>query len=108
MSDPILYIAGPMSGYPENNYPAFFAAEQKLRAIGFYRILNPARSIVSRNGTWEAFMRSGLRMVLDSTALVLLPGYEASKGATWELDTAQRLGLPFGTLEAWLAKAVAA
>jgi hypothetical protein len=108
MSDPILYIAGPMSGYADMNYPAFFDAEEQLRDAGFHRILNPARAIVSRNGTYEQFMRSGLRMVLDSTALVLLPGYEASPGATWELDTAVRLGMPFGTLEAWLAKAVAA
>ena len=108
MSDPILYIAGPMSGYVDNNYPAFFEAEEQLRATGFYRILNPARSIVSRNGTWEQFMRSGLRMVLDSTAIVLLPGYESSRGAMWEHDTALRLGMPVGTLEAWLAKAVAA
>lgn len=108
MSDPILYIAGPMTGYPDMNYPAFFAAEEQLRAAGFYRILNPARTTVSRDGTYQDYMRSGLRMVLDSTALVLLPGYEASNGAMWELETAQRLGLPFGTLEAWLAKAVAA
>jgi hypothetical protein len=108
MSDPILYIAGPMSGYPGMNYPAFFEAEEQLRATGFHRILNPARTTVSRNGTYQDFMRSGLRMVLDSTALVLLPGYEKSTGAMWELDTAARLGMPFGTLEAWLAKAVAA
>jgi hypothetical protein len=87
------------------NYPAFFVAEEQLRATGFTRILNPARTTVSRNGTYQDYMRSGLRMVLDSTALVLLPGYEKTPGAT--LDTAIRLGMPFGTLEAWLAKAVA-
>lgn len=108
-SNPILYIAGPMSGYPDMNYPAFFTAEDQLRAEGFSRILNPARTLVPHNtGTYSDFMRSGLRMVLDSHAIVLLDGWEQSPGAAWELDTAKRLGMSFGTLEAWLARAVAA
>jgi len=37
-----IYIAGPMSGLPEFNYPAFFAAAEQLTAAG-YDVLNPAR-----------------------------------------------------------------
>lgn len=92
----------------DNNYPAFFAAEEQLRAVGFTRILNPVRRIIPADSTWEAFMRSGLRMVLDAEALVLLPGWARSKGAVWEWDTAQRLGMPCYDLETWLATAVAA
>lgn len=35
------YIAGPMTGYPEFNFPAFFAAQAKLEAEG-WTVKNPA------------------------------------------------------------------
>lgn len=38
-----VYIAGPMSGIPEFNYPAFNTAEGQLFVAGFMP-LNPARS----------------------------------------------------------------
>ncbi len=36
-----IYISGPMTGYPEYNYPAFMAAEKKLRSLGHGYIINP-------------------------------------------------------------------
>ena len=39
----VLYIAGPMSGWPESNYPLFHAAEEILREAG-YEVINPARN----------------------------------------------------------------
>jgi hypothetical protein len=38
-----LYIAGPMTGIPDSNYPAFNQAEIELRAAG-YDVLNPVAS----------------------------------------------------------------
>ena len=35
-----IYIAGPMSGLPEMNYPAFFAEATRLRGLG-YEVINP-------------------------------------------------------------------
>jgi len=37
-----IYIAGPMSGIPEFNFPAFFRAEKFLRSKG-YEVFNPAK-----------------------------------------------------------------
>jgi hypothetical protein len=104
-TNPVLYIAGPMSGYPESNYPAFFAAEEELRKVGYDRILNPVRRIVPASSSWHAFMRSGLRMLLDAEALVMLPGWDASRGANWERDTALRLGMPAMELPEWIERA---
>lgn len=103
----ILYIAGPMSGLPEYNYPAFRAAEKALRAKG-YDVLNPV-DIEQHNPTpgtpqaWEWYMRHALRMVLDADALALLDGWERSKGAsTMEHPVAQGLGMTCQPLEFWL------
>lgn len=38
-----VYISGPMTGLPEFNYPAFFAAAEALEARG-YETINPART----------------------------------------------------------------
>ena len=35
MSGPILYLCGPMTGLPGNNYPAFHKAAADLRAAGY-------------------------------------------------------------------------
>jgi hypothetical protein len=100
---PILYIAGPMSGLPELNYPAFFKAEEDLRAAGYRRILNPARAVCPTDSDWHIWMRSGIDMVLRSEGVALLPGHQISRGARLERYVAQALGMPVHTLDEWLA-----
>ena len=36
-----IYVAGPMRGYPEFNFPSFHAAAAQLRAAG-HTVFNPA------------------------------------------------------------------
>lgn len=89
---PTVYIAGPMSGLPDNNYPAFDAAARHLRAMG-YRVENPAENPEPPCKSWQGYMRMALRQVTLVDAVVLLPGWEKSAGANLERDTALRLGL---------------
>lgn len=101
-----IYIAGPMTGIPEFNYSAFNAAAEALRAIG-HDVLNPT-DVEKRNDTgkpqaWDWYMRHALRMVLDSDAIALLPGWENSRGATLEFHVANSLGLPIQSVAQWLA-----
>lgn len=44
-----IYIAGPMRGYPEFNFPAFNEATAKLRAEG-HDVFNPAERDIERHG----------------------------------------------------------
>ena len=87
-----VYISGPMSGLPEFNYPAFFAAEEELVAAG-YAVENPARNPEPDPKTWEGFMRMAVKQVADCDALVMLPGWESSRGAKVEVDLAKTLGM---------------
>lgn len=98
-----LYVAGPMTGLPEFNYPAFFAASERLEAAGF-KTLNPARD-EGRDGCteWLHFMRASLRDIADCDGIATLPDWESSRGARLEVDLAQQLGLPVMPVEAWLA-----
>lgn len=88
-----LYIAGPMTGLPESNYPAFNAAAARLRALG-HTVHNPAENPAPACGTWLGYMRMSLRQIADTDAIVVLPGWADSKGALIEYGLAYDLGLP--------------
>lgn len=79
-----VYIAGPMTGYPEFNYPAFFAAEKHLRDLG-HEPINPARS-EGREGckTWLDFMRAALRDLADCEGIGHDLGLPVAELTEWE------------------------
>lgn len=100
-----LYLAGPMTGYPDYNYPAFHRAADRLRADG-HDVVSPAElddpSHTPGDWTWDAYLRRDLAHLLDCGAVAVLPGWRASKGATLETQVAAALGMPVydaGTLE---------
>ncbi|MCK1479341.1 DUF4406 domain-containing protein [Bradyrhizobium sp. 197] len=109
-----IYVAGPMRGIPEFNFPAFNAAADKLRAEG-HLVFNPAEKDNERHGTdiskgnangceetaakEHGFnLREALGVDLgwicaEGEAVALLPGWENSKGAKAEKAAADALGL---------------
>lgn len=94
MSRPIAYIAGPMTGLPEFNYPAFDALAAQLEAKG-WAVLNPTRKFEGRvDLPYEVYLRGSIVDVLSADAIVLLPGWTASRGAQLEKHIADALGLP--------------
>jgi Domain of unknown function (DUF4406) len=99
-----LYIAGPMTGLPELNFPAFFEAERVLRAHGF-DVLNPADRAGRTEGMpWSWYLRRGVRDVTESDGVALLPGWGDSRGARLEWFVARGLDLPAATVDGWLHK----
>lgn len=101
----ILYIAGPMPGLPDYNYPAFNAAAYDLRKRGYF-ILNPTMGADSPQDdppgmTWDDYLRRALGQVIEADGVALLDGWEASKGARLEFHVASTLGMPCKSLAAW-------
>lgn len=102
-----VYIAGPMTGKPDWNFPAFFEAERQLSELG-YEVINPAHNDgptvelalqsagdPSRpNHTWAYYMKRDLPHVLAVDALCVLPGWQESRGAQLEVQVAEAIGLP--------------
>lgn len=89
-----LYISGPMTGYPDFNYPAFEAAAARLREAGFEVVspheVNPADGV---EHAWEWYLRRDIVALMECDGVVVLPGWEKSKGARVETDLAGVLGM---------------
>jgi hypothetical protein len=106
-----VYIAGPMTGYPKWNFPAFFEAERQLEELG-YEVINPAHNdgatvqealesagpVDSPNNLWSDYMKRDLPHVMNVDMICLLPGWQKSKGASLEVTVAKAIGLPLMTL----------
>lgn len=98
-----LYLAGPMTGYAQFNFPAFHAAAIVIRAAGF-DVISPAemdaesdvaeKAMASTTGdltdagikeTWGDLLARDVKLIADSVdGVVFLPGWEKSRGARLE------------------------
>lgn len=85
-----VYIAGPMTGLPQLNRPAFIQAAMNL-SFEKHVPLNPA---ILPDGLTEAdYMAVGLTMLQRADAIYLLTGWQFSAGARAEHALALKLGL---------------
>lgn len=89
-----IYLAGPMSGLPNDNVPAFLAMGADLRARG-HEVLIPCEGHEDQAAdTWEGWMRKDIRLVTEVESVAVLPGWERSRGACREVTVALTLGMP--------------
>jgi len=108
-----IYVAGPMRGYEEFNYPAFYEAERILESIG-WDVVNPAKMDAEeldkkegvdpltfdahKNAEDQETLRHLLSRDLEAvakkcTAIYMLDGWEESRGALAEWQLARALGI---------------
>jgi hypothetical protein len=87
-----LYLAGPMTGFEDFNFPAFNKMSADLRARG-YTVENPAEHGVVADAEWADYMAYDLTRLGLCGMIALLPGWESSEGAKLEVQIAHRLGM---------------
>lgn len=87
-----LYVSGPMTGHPNFNYDAFDAAAAQLRELGF-RVFNPTEQFAGdQELSYDEYLRHDVKVLQLVTAVVMLPGWEKSAGARFEVALATALG----------------
>lgn len=86
-----IYLAGPMTGLPEFNFPAFHEWAAHFRANGF-DVVNPAEINGDTGKAWVDCMRADIPQMLSCQAIAMLPGWTNSKGAQLEHHIATELG----------------
>lgn len=103
-----VYLAGPMRGYENFNFPAFMKAAAYLRSHG-HEVFNPAENDIEKgyvtidkgnivscdipNIMRNCIMDDLTYIGRHAEAVVLLPGWEASKGVAAEMALASFLNL---------------
>ena len=90
-----IYISGPITGVPGAISAAHFArAEQDLRGLGFCNIINPRFMFEGTGLGYNDIMKHCLDLVCSADVVLLLPGWQNSRGAQMELGAAYARGLP--------------
>jgi hypothetical protein len=87
-----VYVAGPMTGIADFNYPAFNAVADQLRAQG-YEVENPADHGIVEGAQWADYMAYDLTRLGLCGMIALLPDWEKSQGARLEVLIAEKLGM---------------
>jgi hypothetical protein len=108
--DPIVYVAGPMRGIDDFNFPAFDEARDYVVGLEKFNCISPAD--VDREeqldlpdvhdvpeNVFQLCMRRDLEIVANAHAIFLLKGWENSTGANNELFVANVCGV-----EVWIAQ----
>lgn len=98
----MVYIAGPMRGYPSLNFPAFAEAASAIRAMG-HEVLSPAEADLQDGfdpnnpgvitaDRYEAWMARDFAMIDRCDAICMLCGWQDSEGSRRELRHALARG----------------
>lgn len=100
-----LYVAGPMRGKPKSNWPTFEAATERLRRAG-YEVISPHEGSPTDDPDppeemYQQLIQRGVRMMLDCDGVAVLPGWEESNGAKFEVDVARGAGRPVKSVAQW-------
>lgn len=88
-----MYISGPMTGIERYNHDLFNRVTQEFRAVGF-AVCTPSEFFDGdRTKERKEYMREAIKYMLEADTIVLLPGWEGSKGARLEAAIATELEL---------------
>lgn len=90
-----IYIAGPMTGIEDYNFPAFHAAAAQWRGAG-WEVENPAEAFGGNQAlAYRDYVEHDMIVLKKCDAIAMLPGWDGknARGSVWEREVAMLLGL---------------
>jgi hypothetical protein len=96
LTNKTVYLSGGITGVPDYRDAFAIAKEHALHA-GASVVINPAE--LPSGWDWEHYMAACLGVLRCADCVVMLPGWQASKGACIEIKHAMRRGVKCYELE---------
>ena len=93
-----IYLSGKITGREKEDYTRQFARAESFYKTSGFDVVNPVTIgaevlKLNPNAEWEDFMQEDLKALRTCTHIVLLEGWEESKGAKMEKAEAEKMGL---------------
>jgi hypothetical protein len=108
-----LYLAGPMRGYRDQNYPAFEVAAKRLREAG-HNVYSPVEDNLRQGITPEVakdetflkvrFLQDLKFICEEAEGIAVMEGWQQSKGAKAEAAVGVAIGVPWLEVETWVRR----
>lgn len=102
---PIIYLSGPITGTPQNNYPEFKKVEERMNAVGL-KVLVPHdffEGMDTSEFKHNDYMRICIEKMMKATLIVTLKGWEDSVGCKMEINIARELNIPVQPVSTFFA-----
>lgn len=93
-----IYLSGKITGLEKEVYTKQFARAESFYKTSGFDVINPVtigEAVLKNNpkAKWNDFMQEDLKALRTCTHIVLLEGWEESKGAKMEKAEAEKMGL---------------
>ena len=93
-----IYLSGKITGLDKEVYSRQFERAENFYKTSGFDVVNPVKigeEVLKNNpkAKWQDFMQEDLKALRTCTHIVLLEGWEESKGAKMEKAEAEKLGL---------------
>ena len=88
----LVFISGPMTGYPDYNRATFYAVEERLKREFGCRVINPAD--IPDGYTYDEYMLVNEELLALSDIIVQITNWHTSFGATREFVWGAKLKKP--------------
>ena len=88
-----VYLSGPITNMPQNNYKEFAFAQAKIQSLG-YTVINPHdlfNGVDTKDFTHDDYMRCCIVAMMNADIIVTLHGWEDSIGAVMEVSIARTM-----------------
>lgn len=93
------YLGGPMTGWPEYNWPAFTQAAERLRSLNFEIVsaheidFGETPETRGKTKSYSEYFKTDLHTLLSCDAAIFLPRWANSRGALMEMQVAVMCGM---------------